>query len=299
MKSIINTIFTAAAVLGLIGCAAAAPDNSVARAPEPQSELQTEQPPEIQPNEATGDLSIYCFKIGKADAFLFQTENGSVLLDCGEDDDGDEIVEYLEDNGINSLDYIIISHFDKDHVGGAAEVLNSVSVGAVITPNYTETSDEYKAFIAALKSNGITQTALSDTYTFTLDDVSFALLPPLSSDYSEEKDNNSSLALSVFHGENSFFFTGDAMDERIAELLSYGDISHTLLKMPHHGIYSDGLKTLVEAVSPQYAIITSSDKNPEDEETLALLENEGVETYITREGDISILSDGKTISIKQ
>ena len=77
-------------------------------------------------------LEVYCFSAGKADAFLLYTEESAVLIDCGEKGFGKEILAYMEEAGIESLDYLIITHFDKDHVGGAAKVINSTPVETVL-----------------------------------------------------------------------------------------------------------------------------------------------------------------------
>ncbi|MCD7777331.1 MAG: MBL fold metallo-hydrolase [Clostridiales bacterium] len=298
MKRFLNTIIAAVAAVSLIGCGLSAARGENRGVPETAEGNITAEEGAPEPEKLT-DLSVYCFKIGKADSFVLQTENSVVVIDTGEEEDDEEIIEYLEDNNITDIDYLIISHFDKDHVGGAADIINNFNIEHILQPNASEESDEYYNYVSAVKSSGISPEVITDTYTFSLDGANFIVLPPLSASYKEDKDNNSSLVVSISHGENSFLFTGDAMDERITELLTYDNLEHTVLKMPHHGGYSDKLADLVEAVSPEYAIITCSDKNPEDEETLEILENAGAEVYLTRNGDISITSDGENLTFKQ
>ncbi len=292
MKKFLNAVFSAAAAIALIGC-------GIGAARETDAKGQTVQIEDGTAVSELTDFDIYCFKIGKADSFVMQTENSVVVLDTGETEDSEEIMEYLDDEGITDIDYLIISHFDKDHVGGASDIILNYNIEHILQPDASENSDEYAAYVSALKSVGMSPEVVSDTYTFSLDGANFIVLPPLSAGYEDDKDNNSSLVVSITHGENSFLFTGDAMDERINELLTYDNLEHTVLKMPHHGKYSDKLPDLVEAVNPRYAIITSSDKNPEEDETLEILENIGAEVYITRNGDISIKSDGKNLTFKQ
>ncbi len=69
--------------------------------------------------------------------------------------------------------------------------------------------------------------------------------------------------------------------------------------MPHHGRYNELTPSFVEVISPRYAVITSSDKNIEDERTVHTLQTIGAEVYTTRNGDIEVTTDGKTINIKQ
>lgn len=75
-------------------------------------------------------------KVGKADTIILQTANHSAVIDCGEEDDSKEILQFLSDNSISCIDYLFITHFDKDHVGGVANVLNGMKTEKIITPLY-------------------------------------------------------------------------------------------------------------------------------------------------------------------
>ena len=245
-----------------------------------------------------GDFSVSILKIGKADAIILKTENHTALIDCGESEDGAEIIEHLKKSGTEKIDYMFITHFDKDHVGGAPDILESFSVGEVITPDYEGNVSEYYDYINAMDSKGLTATALTKDMTITLDDVTFNVYPPLKSSYAEG-DNDFSLVISAAHGDNSFLFAGDAEKDRLAELSSQLDLEHTFLKMPHHGNYNKGTKAFVQSVKPKYTVITCSDKNPPEEETLSVLKGVGSEVYETRNGDVTAISDGKIIKILQ
>lgn len=248
---------------------------------------------------ASGNIEIVFFKVGKADSMLLTIGEDSVLIDTGEDDDGEEITEYLDKQGIESLDYLILTHFDKDHIGGADTVLNEVSVGEVITPDYETASTDYEEYLEALEKNNLTATSLTEALIFTIDSVEFAIYPPEESSY--DSDNDYSLVVSVQHGENSFLFTGDAEEIRLEELQAQSDfnLAHTFLKVPYHGRYIANSTAFFTSVDPDYAVITSSEKNPEDEEVVEALEALGTEVYFTRNGNIYLNSDGETITITQ
>ena len=94
-------------------------------------------------------LRVYCFSAGKADAMLLYTDNSAVLIDTGRKGFGKEILAYLEAEGISSLDKMIITHFDKDHVGGAAKLLHNIPIGEVLQSNYPKESEEYESGIVA------------------------------------------------------------------------------------------------------------------------------------------------------
>lgn len=243
---------------------------------------------------ATGNFSVSILKIGKADAIILKTENHTALIDCGESEDGAEIIEHLKKSGTEKIDYMFITHFDKDHVGGAPDIFDSFSVGEIITPDYEGNVDEYYAYINAIENKNLTATAVTEDMTITLDDVTFNVYPPLKTSYAEG-DNDFSLVISAVHGDNSFLFTGDAEKDRLAELSSQLDLEHTFLKMPHHGNYNKGTKAFVQSVKPKYTVITCSDKNPPEDETLSVLKGVGSEVYETRNGDVTAVSDGKII----
>lgn len=127
----------------------------------------------IAPPEVTGEFYAQVLDIGKADAIVLRSGDSAALIDCGETKDGDNVLEHLNTLGIERLDCMIITHFDKDHVGGAAEILKSLEVGSVITPKYEGTNQEYLDYIAAARDKDITPTELDEMTRFTLGDALF------------------------------------------------------------------------------------------------------------------------------
>lgn len=252
----------------------------------------------IKVPQAENEFNISVLKVGQADAIILKTKNHTAVIDCGEEDDGDEVVEYLTNAGTDKIDYLLITHFDKDHVGGASEVLDNFEADEIIIPNYIGTSDEYETFTNTLAEKNIAPTLLNEELTFTLDDVLFEVYPPQKQSY-KEHDNDHSLVISVTHGENKFLFAGDAEKDRLAELSSQLDLDHDFLKMPHHGNYNKGTVNFLKGVTPTYTVICDSDKNPAENDTIKELETVGSEIYHTKDGNIAVVSDGKTISVTQ
>ena len=243
------------------------------------------------------ELTVYCFAAGKADAFLLYTASGAVLLDCGEKGFGKEILAYLEEAGIEHLDYLIVTHFDQDHVGGAAKVLNSIPVDNVLQSNTPKDSTEVEKYEKALDAAGLTPVTVRETLTFTLDGVAYTVDPPRQTDYASDDSNNSSLIVSVTNGEKRLLFMGDAMDERTAEYLSSDRGTYDFVKLPHHGRWQETLEELIASAKPAHALITSSDSQPEDAETLELLERAGAQVWLTRVSPVLLYSDGAQLSV--
>lgn len=255
-------------------------------------------PPEAIPAPAAvNDFYFSVLKVGQADAIIMRTENHCVIIDCGEKDDGDEVVEYLTGHGIQRVDYLFITHFDKDHVGGVPEVMENMEIGQIITSDYEGTGAKYNAYIKALEENKITPQPLTESNSFQLDDVLFEIFPPQMKSY--KKDNDFSLAVSVTHGENNFLFTGDALEVRVSEIMAQTDREYDFLKFPHHGRYNSATKEFVECIKPAYTVITDSDKNPAEDQTIDALKTVGSEIYCTKDGNISVRSNGIEISVTQ
>ena len=245
---------------------------------------------------AAANLEAHFFDAGKADAILLTTENSAVLIDAGEKGFGKTILAYLEKKGVEKLDYLIVTHFDQDHVGGAAKVINNIAVGTVLQSNRPKDSGEYEGYVEALDKAGVEPVTVRETYGFVLDGVAYSVDPPRQVKYSADSSNNSSLIVSVQNGGNRFLFAGDAQTERLAEFLDTNPAPCDVLKVPHHGRDEPLLGALLESVKPAYAVITSSDGEPESEAAVRTLEQAGVRVLLTREGAVTLRSDGTTVT---
>ena len=246
----------------------------------------------------TGTFDFTVLKAGQADAIFMQTENNSIILDCGEKDDGDELVELLQEKDISNVDYIFITHFDKDHVGGFPEVMKKVTASNIIVPDYEGNNDEYEKYQKTVSEQGLQITTLTEDTSFILDDVLFEVSVPKKQAYAEG-DNDFSLVISATHGENSFLFAGDAEAERLTEVISSFGRQYDFLKVPHHGKYNKNTKRFITTVKPTYSVICDSDKNPAEDNTVSILEFVESEIFSTRNGNVSVSSDGKEIKIFQ
>lgn len=243
-------------------------------------------------------LNITFFDIGKADSILINIENKKILIDTGNDEDAEEIICHLKQEKIRTIDFLIITHFDKDHVGGADKILKELTIDSVITPNYESNSNEYNEFMDELNKTDATLIKLSSKKDIPLKTATCTIYPPEKNKYSEE-DNDFSLVVSLIHGDNSFLFAGDSEEERLNELIENGHLEHTLLKVPHHGKYENNSENFFSLVNPKYAVITCSDKNLPDEEVIDRLKILGTQIYLTKNGTVLCSSNGSKITLTQ
>ena len=251
---------------------------------------------EVEPLTAT------ILSIGKADAIVLQCGGQVMVIDTGETDDGKALVNFLAWREIGRVDVLLITHFDRDHVGGAARLVKKLEVGRVLLPDYEGQNEEYAALAAQLEKSGLTPERVTKKLSFSLGDAEVLVEPPASwpaEVTADGMDNELSLITTVTHGSQRLLFAGDAERARLREWLEEEREPCGFVKMPHHGVYNKALPELIKAVKPQYAVICDSDKNPAEERTLALLEREGVETFETKNGEIVVTSDGRSLSVTQ
>lgn len=249
--------------------------------------------------EPLEEMKIDILNIGKADCTIIRSKDKTVIIDTGEKNDKDDLLDYLDENDIDTIDYLILTHFDKDHIGGAAKLIKNKEIKKVIEPDYSKESKEYTNLIGALDEKDITPKVLTKNMSFELDDANFTIYPPLKSDYGEDASNEFSLVVSITHGNNKFLFAGDAQNDRLNELSSQiDDLNSTFLKVPHHGRLDENSNKFFKKVKPKYAVITCSDKNPPDDEVVKYLENIGTKVYLTSKGQVTCSSDGIELNIE-
>ena len=244
------------------------------------------------------NFKIYFFNAGKADCILISNNDKYIMIDTGEEELGGEILSYLKNNNITKLDYLIITHFDKDHVGSSSKIIDNIQIDNVLQSNYPKESVYYTNYINSLANKNITPQTISEDISFTLGDLNIVVNGPAKI-YDSNESNNSSLIVSINYKETNYLFMGDSQNDRIKDYLAEHNEKYDFIKIPYHGHYQKKLDNLLETIQAEYAVITSSNNEPEDDETLDLLKEFNINYYLTRNGSVTISSDGKYITIKQ
>ena len=242
-------------------------------------------------------LEVYFFDAGKADAILLTTQSGAILLDCGRKGFGQTILDELSARDIEALDYLIITHFDKDHVGGAAKVINNFPVKTVLQSSSPKDSEEYAKYIKALNNANLEAVTVREECEFTLDGITFTVNPPRKSNYINDDSNNSSLIVTVVNGDDILLFLGDAQTERLEEYLEDGSVDCDFLKVAHHGGEEPLIDVLIASVRPELAVITCSEDEPESDAILQSLEKAGTALWLTRVAPVSVTSNGECVTV--
>lgn len=249
-------------------------------------------------------FSMHVLDVGKADSILIQCEGKNMLVDGGTSDRGEAVVRYLKRRGIASLDAVVNTHPDEDHVGGLKDVLEAFPAASYREPllprNLIPRTDEYLAVKTALKKRKLTPIAPVPGQSFPLGGASVCILGPVRAG---DSTNNNSIVLRVAYGKTTFLLMGDAEKEEERDLLASKEtLSADVLKVGHHGSATSTTEEFLDAVRPKYAAVSVGDDSNSlpKREVLERLSDCG--TAVTRtdvSGTLIFLSDGKTVTVTE
>ena len=242
-------------------------------------------------------LEVTILDTGKSDCIFIEIGDKTIMIDTGLDRNGEQILASLHEKGIDHIDYLILTHLDKDHIGGADIILDEIPVDQVIQANYSKDSTQYQEYIDALSRHDITPLLLTQTMNLKINDAQLTLYPAQQTEY--EQSNDYSIITSLIYGENSFLFAGDAESQRLTEFLNLYPSTYKFLKIPHHGNDNDVLPLFLNTLKPDYAVLSWSDVNAPDQKVISILNQLGTQTLLTSDGAISIKCTENQMSVNQ
>ena len=259
--------------------------------------------------EAKALLKIHFLDVGQGACALIESDGHYMLIDGGGRDSSSFTVSYLAQLGIEKFDYMVATHFDEDHIAGLIGVFNKFAVETVLEPSYETDTSIYKSFKEAENNSKAKVIIPEPGEEYTLGDAKFTVLAPKKpeKDTDQEtaaeglKENNQSICILLKNGDNKVLFTGDAEQEEEQYLVDSGrDIRADVYLVGHHGSGSSTSELLLDAVQPEYAVIscgTGNDYGHPVQEVLDRLWDKDVSVFRTDEqGNIIMTSDGETIT---
>lgn len=249
---------------------------------------------------ATEGLQIHTISIGKADAILILADGEAMLIDAGYTDQGKTVVDYLKKQGVAELKYLVMTHADKDHVGGMAEVIDSIPIRQALLSPKKENSPEYATMVRALTNSKTPYSFPELLSTFSLGKATFTVLAPGPKALDAGTDNDSSIVLRMVYGERTALLMGDALSRTEKEMREKGyDVSAEVLKVGHHGKGDATTKKFVREVAPLYAIITCEQADAPDKDVLSVLRSFSADVLRTDEkGTVILSTDGTKWEVK-
>ena len=247
----------------------------------------------------SNNLKVHFIDVGQADSILIQQGNENMLIDAGNNDDENTLKNYLNKLGVKEFKYVVGTHVHEDHIGSLDYIINSFKVGKVYFPKTTATTKTFENVANAVKSKGMQFTAPEVGDTFNIGQAKCTILAPNSSKY--EDANNYSIVIKLEYGSKSFLFTGDAEEILEKEMLDKGvNLKADVLKAGHHGSKSSTSDKFLDAVNPEYTVISvgrDNDYGHPNKETLDKFSKKGIKVYRTDEsGTIVATCDGNNIT---
>lgn len=246
--------------------------------------------------EITDNLAVYFIDVGQADSILIVNNNKTMLIDAGNNDDGEDVVNFIKEKGIQKLDYVIGTHPHEDHIGGLDDVIDSFEVENVMLPDITTNTKTFEDVIESIENKNLEINIPKIEDTFTIGEANCEVE---SSIIDKSNLNLASIVIRLEFGNTSFLFMGDAETEN-EEKINWEPA--TVLKVGHHGSTTSTSLNFLKQVNPQIAVIMVGKDNSyghPEQETLTKLNNMGSKIYRTDlNGTITIISDGNKCEVQ-
>ncbi|AUA37729.1 DNA uptake transporter [Clostridioides difficile] len=247
-------------------------------------------------------LSIHIIDVGQGDSILVQTPtNKNILIDGGDEDSENIIISYLRQKRIKTIDIIIATHPDSDHIGSLDNVIKKFNVNSIYMPEQSTDSEAYQNLINSCTDKNLSIQHLYKNDVLNIDNnINIYVLSP---SYIQEESNLNSIVFKLTFNDNSFLFMGDAEEENEKEILHSFKLNNiNFIKIGHHGSNSSSSLEFIKKISPDIAAISCGYKNQyghPHREVINNLKQNHVSIYRTdRIGDIVFYSDGEIIFTK-
>ena len=259
-------------------------------------------------------LRVTFLDVGQGDSTIIEGPTGRVVVvDGGGVPGTDEreqsepgsrvVVPYLRSRGISTVDLIVATHPDDDHVQGLIAVVKQLDVKASLVCGYPGTSGPYNRLLALLKTRRIPVYAARREQSIDLGGgASLEILSPTSRPItgSRSDSNNHSVVLRVVYGKSRFLLTGDAEAESEADMVkNVPDLSADVYKAGHHGSRGASSTAFLDRVRPRVVIISCGKNNSyghPHKETLERFAERKIRVFRTdQSGAIVVTTDGKTL----
>ena len=265
--------------------------NEVELQQDDSAQQAEEEPIEVEEVvQSVDEGKIHFINTGNSDAILIENQGYFAMIDTGDTDDDVKVKSYLQKQGVKRLEYLVLTHYHADHIGGADTLLSDFEVGTTLVPNGDANTQVYRDYINALSHKGLKPSVPLEGAKF---ELGSATLTVYNTAGGNRNENNNSLVVVYENGEDRALFTGDAEAE-VENQLSIGHIE--LLKVGHHGSKTSSSPSFINQIQPEYAVILTGQPNQyghPHQETLSLFESKGIPVYRTDEqGDIVFTSTG-------
>lgn len=244
------------------------------------------------------NFSVSFIDVGQADSVLIRNGNYNMLIDAGNNEDGEKLVNYFKSLGIEEFTYVFATHPHEDHIGGMDDIINNFKIDNYYMSNKLSTTKTFMDVLDALDGRNLKYTVPNKGDTLKLGDANIKVIYP-----GDDKSNinDSSIVLKITYGKNSFLLTGDATSN-VERKIYNEDIKSDVLKVAHHGSSYSSTDVFLDRVKPYYAVISVGKNNiynHPSNKTLEKLNKRNIKVYRTDlDGTITFTSDGENLSVQ-
>ena len=244
------------------------------------------------------NFSVSFIDVGQADSVLIRNGNYNMLIDAGNNEDGEKLVNYFKSLGIEEFTYVFATHPHEDHIGGMDDIINNFKIDNYYMSNKLSTTKTFMDVLDALDRRNLKYTVPNKGDTLKLGDANIKVIYP-----GDDKSNinDSSIVLKITYGKNSFLLTGDATSN-VERKIYNEDIKSDVLKVAHHGSSYSSTDVFLDKVKPYYAVILVGKNNiynHPSNKTLEKLNKRNIKVYRTDlDGTIVFISDGDNLNVK-
>ena len=256
---------------------------------------------------ASSLLKVYFIDVGQGSSILVQSESKNTLIDTGDEKYYDKLDSFLSNNQINSIDQIVLTHNDPDHIGNVDRLIKTRKVGTVIQSKYGYKKNASTKDVKELNA------AVSKYHTKTVKvkkgnkiDFGCGMKGEVLSPWKNyKKVNQTSLVIKMVYGKYSYLFTGDIYSSNEKELIKKYNVKSTVLQIPHHGSYTSSSEAFLKKVNAKYAVISCGKNNPYHHPRPEAMKR--IKKYISKknlyrtdqDGTILFINDGKKLIVKK
>ena len=244
-------------------------------------------------------LRITVLDVGQGDAILLQVPEGAILVDQGPPEA--DVAGQLEGLGVHRLVALVLTHPQRDHIGGAADVIAELEVGAVLDPRIPAESEDHDAAVAAAREHGVRIVTARAGQRLRVGALRLEVLWPDGPGTPGDDPNNHAVVLVATYGRIDALLTADA-EGNVTVPLSPQPVE--ILKVAHHGSADSALPALLELADPEIALVSVGRDNdyghPTPSAMAALTGFAGLDVYRTDlDGRVTIETDGSRISVSR
>jgi len=248
-------------------------------------------------DQPTG-LRVTFLDVGQGDSVLLETASARVLVDQGPPEAN--VAGQLARLGVRSLSALVLTHPQRDHVGGAADVIRQLRVGVVLDPGLSATGPEREEAVAAARERRVPVRVVRSGSEFRAGGLVLRVLWPPDPGLPSEDPNMNAVVLMATYGETDVFLPADAESDVTARLPSS---AIELLKVAHHGSADPGLDEELRVLRPRIAVISAGRNNeyghPRAETLAALSSVPGLAVYRTdMDGRVIVEADGRRLRVR-